>query len=118
MSKPMSNRLLVHSSTLTPAGTVDADGNSTAGTAVNLTKVRVISAKQNAMTALGESKNDKLVLIFDCKASLPLGTTFKANDLVTYPVTDGIQYTIRSVDARCSNSSVTDYYRVNLTDGN
>jgi hypothetical protein len=103
--------LLIHSATLTPAGAPDADGNATPGTAVNLSKVRVMMAKQNAMTALGDAKDDELIMYFDCKASLPAGTTFKADDVITF---SSVNYKVRKVSTHYSVNQQPEYYKVAL----
>lgn len=79
----MSSAILTHSATLYPyTGTVNSV--KTYGAAVNLTSVRVRSVKQVGMTSLGEMKNDKFLLSFDCVNSAPFGTTFKANDKIVF----------------------------------
>jgi hypothetical protein len=85
-------------------------GGANYDTKVVLTKVRVNKAKQMLMTALGEAKNDKLVLFYDCVLSLPAGTTFKADDKIVY---NSIDYRVREViEAR--NESTIHHYKLAL----
>lgn len=83
LSSPVSLGLLIHSATLYPyTGTVNSV--KTYGAAVNLTQVRFTSVKQDAMTSLGEMKNDKFKMTFDSANSAPSGTLFKVNDKIVY----------------------------------
>lgn len=83
MSNPIPRRLLVHSCTLTPyAGTVNSV--KTYGTAVALTFVRFEPVKQNAMTSLGEMKNDCFTLFLDCVNSRPAGIVPAMGDKITF----------------------------------
>lgn len=107
----ISGGLLIHSAVLTPQGTPDADGNSTPGTAVTLERVRVQVAKQNAMTALGDAKNDALYLYYDCTLSDPSGQTFAINDKVTF---SGDAYKIRRVEPHYAMSGDIELYKVVL----
>lgn len=116
MSKGLSNKLLVHSASLEVAGVKDAYGNITYGTAIALTKVRVVRVKETEKTSLGDSKDDKLKLLFDNTKSLPSGTTFSKGDRITF---DSDKYIVRDSTSPCGDSSTPVYYRVKLvTDGN
>lgn len=103
--------LLVHSATYTPQGAPDADGNVTPGTAVTLEQVRVQMAKQNAMTALGDAKDDELYLYFDCKLSKPIGQTFEVNGVVTF---SSVDYRIRRVEPHYATSGTVELYKAVL----
>lgn len=83
MSNPIPRRLLVHSGTLAPY-TGTANSAKTYGTTVTLKNVRFEPVKQNAMTSLGEMKNDRFLMFFDCKSSLPAGTVPAVNDKLTF----------------------------------
>jgi hypothetical protein len=85
-------------------------GGASYGAKVVLTKVRVNKAKQMLMTALGEAKNDKLVLFYDCVLSLPTGTTFKTDDKIVY---NSVDYRVREViEAR--SESIIHHYKLAL----
>lgn len=112
MSEPISVGLLVHSATLYARTADDAYGKPTwSSTAVNLTRVRVTHAKQTLATSLGEAKNDKLVLIYDCVNSLPAGTTFGERDKIVY---GGMSYIVREVSDPSGDASTPHHYRLAL----
>ena len=83
MSAPIPLRMLPHSISLEPfAATVGS--NPTYGEPIILTHVRLEPFKQNIITALGEAKNDKMILFIDCKMSAPRGTVPVKKDRVTF----------------------------------
>lgn len=83
MSNPIPRRLLIHSGTLAPyTGTVNS--LKTYGAAVTLEHVRFDPVKQNAMTSLGDMKNDRFTLFFDCVNSRPAGTVPAVGDKITF----------------------------------
>ena len=91
MSAPIPRRLLPDTGTYTPyAGTVNS--KKTYGTALPMTYIRAEVVKQNAMTSLGDMKNDKITVFYDCVNSTPSGITFKADDKITV---GGVDYTVR-----------------------
>ena len=73
---------------------MDARGKKTFETAQTLVYIRCEVAKQNAFTALGDYRNDKLVLFYDCNNSLPADIVFTAEDVVTF---NNVDYTVRDV---------------------
>jgi len=81
-----------HSATYKKLTGLDAWGKKTYATSVTLNYIRIERAKKNALTALGEQKNDSLVLFFDCVNSLPVGTSFSPGDVITFGTQD---YTVR-----------------------
>lgn len=111
MSSPISESLLVHTATLNPKASEDDYGNPVAGTPVTLTKVRVSRISYSPVTAMGESVNDRLTLIFDCINSLPAGTIFKEGDTVTY---NSVTYKVREVGTPSGDESSIHHYRVVL----
>lgn len=83
MSAPIPARLLKHSCTIEPfAATVGSVP--TYGAAVTLEHVRIEPFKQNIITALGEAKNDKMILFIDCHMTTPKGTIPHKKDRVTF----------------------------------
>lgn len=110
MSNPISLTILTHSATLYPY-TNTVNSVKTYGTAVNLTQVRVRSVKQNAMTSLGEMKNDKFLLTYDCVNSLPLATTFKAQDKIVYGAST---LAVRAVTTATGDGDTPHHYEVSL----
>ena len=112
MSQPISPALLVHSATLYSRTGDDDYGNPAwSATAVSLTRVRLTRAKQTIAGALGEASKDRLVLIFDCTNSLPVGTTFKARDKIVY---GGETFLVRDVYDPSGDSTAAHHYRVAL----
>lgn len=91
MSAPIPRRLLPHNAKYKPySGTVSSVKQY--GEEVDLEFVRIEPVKQNAMTALGDMKNDRVNLFYDCVNSRPIGLEFKVNDVVTF---GGVAYTVR-----------------------
>lgn len=79
----ISKGILSESATLYPyTGTVNS--GKTYSATVSLTNVRFVSIRQNAMTSLGDMKNDKYKMYFDCANSAPIGTTFKKDDKIVF----------------------------------
>lgn len=110
MSSPIPRRLLPHKASYAAyAGTVNSV--KTYSTAVDLSFVRFESVKQNAMTSLGDMKNDRYLLIIDCINSRPLGVFPKALDKVAF---DGATLTVRKVTACYGDGAAVHHYEVNL----
>jgi hypothetical protein len=84
MIPPIPRAVLNQSATLYPFLTTSAAGLKTYGTTVSLSSLAVFPVKQNAMTSLGEMKNDLYLMVFDTVNSLPAGTTFKMKDKIVY----------------------------------
>lgn len=109
MSKAIPVRLLPHNATLEPyLGTVNSLPNY--GPAVTLLHVRFEPVKQNAMTSLGDMKNDRFLLIFDCLNSLPAGTVFAIKDRITF---NGATLSARKVTPCYGDSAAVHHYEVN-----
>jgi hypothetical protein len=85
-------------------------GGASYDTKVVLTKVRITKTRQMLMTALGEAKNDKAILFFDCVISQPAGTTFKSNDKIVW---EEVSYLVRE-DGTARAESQNHHYRVAL----
>jgi hypothetical protein len=84
MSKPIPVSLLRNTGTLeTYIKTVNGLAQY-APVATTLTRVRFQPVKQNAMTALGDMKNDRFTLFIDCVNSLPKGTVPAKKDRITF----------------------------------
>ena len=111
MSEPISLALLVHSAEYYPCTGDDSYGNATYGTRSDLTRIRIGRAKAVLMTALGEAKNDKLILNYDCVNSLPAGVVFKHSDKIVY---GGVTYYVREASDPSGDSSAIHHYRVAL----
>jgi len=108
VSNPIPRRLLIHSATLAPY--VSPGPPVVYGTAVTLTHVRLEPVKQNAMTSLGDMKNDRFLLFFDCKNSLPVGRTFSMKDRITF---GGQALSVRKVTPCYGDDSTVHHYEVN-----
>jgi hypothetical protein len=108
MSKPISRLMLVHSATLNAyIGTVNSV--KTYGTNQALTFVRLEPTKQNAMTSLGDMKNDRFTLFYDCVNSRPLAVSFAIGDKITF---GGSVLFVRKAAACYADSSSTHHWEV------
>ena len=109
MVKAIPVRLLPHSGTYEPyTGTVGSV--KTYGALVTMYRVRFEPVKQNAMTSLGDMKNDRFLLIYDCHNSQPEALTFKANDRIVYA---GITLSVRKATSFFADSGEVHHYEVN-----
>ena len=110
MSSAIPRRLLVHSASLYPyTGTVNSV--KTYGASVAMKFVRFEPVKQNAMTSLGEMKNDTFVMVFDCRNSTPVGTTFKTNDKIVFGTST---LAVRKVASGVDDTSSAHHLEVSL----
>lgn len=112
MTSPIPRNVLTHTATLKKRASVDARGKATYATGVSLFYVRIEKAKKNALTALGEQKNDSLILFYDLVNSYPLAQTFTPMDVVTY---NGQDYTVRECVEEFSDMGTAHHYEVALT---
>lgn len=102
-------RLLPHSGTYEPyTGTVGSV--KTYGALVTMYRVRFEPVKQNAMASLGDMKNDRFLLIYDCQNSQPGGLAFKVNDRITYV---GMTLVVRKATPFFAGSNDVHHYEVN-----
>lgn len=108
MSRPISLRALKHTCTLEPYSGMVA-GAPTYGASVTLSRVRLEPVKHNALTGLGEMKDDKFILFFDTRNSLPSGQTFAKKARVTF---DSIALTIREIVPCYGDSASVHHYEV------
>jgi len=109
MSKAIPVRLLPHTATLEHyLGTVNSVP--TYAAAVTLFHVRLEPVQQNAMTSLGDMKNDRYLLFFDCVNSLPAGMSFTVKDRITF---NGTTVSVRKVTPCYGDSSAIHHYEVN-----
>lgn len=110
MAQPIPRRLLPHSATYTPFLGMVAS-KKTYGTPAALSFVRLVPVKQNAITSLGDMKNDRFTLYYDCANSLPAGISFKAGDLVEFV---GSTATVRAVAPIYADSPSVHHVEVQL----
>lgn len=108
---PIPRSLLPHTATLKKATGVDARGKPTYADDVTLNYIRFETARKNALTALGEQRNDLGVLFFDMQNSLPAGTTFAVNDQVIF---EGRTFTVREVTPEYTVYGNPHHYEVAL----
>jgi len=111
VSEPISEAILVHSAEYYPYTGDDAYGSPAYGTKVDLTKIRISRARSVYINSLGEAKEDKLILNFDCVNSRPTGTTFKHLDKIIY---GGVSYLVRVSDDPSGDATAAHHYRVSL----
>lgn len=64
--------VLIHSATYAHYTGTDRSGEKTYGAEQTLQFVRFEVSKQNALTALGDQKNDRYTMYYDCENSLPV----------------------------------------------
>ena len=110
MSSPIPRRLLPHKAVLSVyEGTV----NSVKSYAdpVDISFVRFEAVKQTAMTGLGESKNDRYIMFFDCVNSRPLGIAPKKLDKIEF---DGAALVVRVVTACYGRGESVHHYEAQL----
>jgi hypothetical protein len=110
-TKAIPRAMLPHTATYKKLTGIDGRGNKTYATGVALAYVRFESAKKNAFTALGEQKNDRAIMFFDCVNSYPVGTAFATGDVLTYSSQD---YEVREVIKECAFDSNPHHYEVML----
>lgn len=92
--KPIPRKYLEHSISHEVRTGIDADGNGTYATAVDVFFVRCDPVKSWVNASNGEMKDDKLTLYYDCVNSDPPGLTFTKGDRETY---NGAAYVVREV---------------------
>lgn len=63
-------------------------------TKVSLSYVRIEPITATSLQNLGELKDTKLLMFYDCKNSLPVSQVFSELDKITY---NGVDYIVRSV---------------------
>ena len=107
---PIPRSILPHSATLKKPGEPDARGKVTY-TESTLNYIRFETARKNALTSLGEQRNDLGVLFFDVQNSLPSGTTFAVNDQVIF---EGRTFTVREVTPEYTVHGNPHHYEVAL----
>lgn len=112
MSRPIPRRLLVHSGTLKHRTGVDQYNKPTYAADVALTNVRFEPVKATALQALGEMKDDKMLMFFDCVNSSPVGTTFAQMDRIVF---GDLTLTVRMVEPVYGDSAAVHHYEVSLT---
>lgn len=88
--------LLTDSATLYQRLSIDEYGNATYSGAIEITSVRVDPVQATGLDNLGEMKDDRLVLFYDCYNSNPGNVVFKALDKI---VIAGEEYIIREVSS-------------------
>ena len=84
MIPPIPRGILNQAATLYPFSSTTSGNIKVYGTTVSLSCIAMFPAKQNAMTSLGEMKNDLYLMVFDVANSLPAGTSFKVKDKIVY----------------------------------
>ena len=108
---PIPRNLLPHSGTYKRLTGLDARGKKTFASDVSVSYVRHEKAKQNALTAFGEQKNDLLLLFYDCMNSYPAGIVPVPGDVFVF---DGQEYTVRSSTPEYTVYGMPHHYEVNL----
>lgn len=73
--------------------------------------VRFETAKKNALTALGEQRNDEGVLFYDEVSSVPTGVVFTPGDKVVF---HGVSYVVRDVSSEYAERATRHHQEVYL----
>ena len=76
--------ILYQAATLYPFVSTTSGNVKVYGTTASLSNIAMFPAKQNAMTSLGEMKNDLYLMVFDSANSLPAATSFKVKDKIVF----------------------------------
>jgi len=112
MSQPIPARLLRHTATLYPFVSQPPGGAAVYGAAVNLERIYIEPVDQNAMTSLGEMKNDTLKIFVDTRNSIPAAQTFKPKDkIVAFGLTGSIR---KAVPVRSALSPDIHHWELNI----
>lgn len=107
--------VLVHSATYERCTGVSRNGQEEYEKAVALSFVRFEPVKQTEVQGLGEQRNDRFKLFYDCVNSLPVGLTFSTNDRVTY---NGEQFRVRIAQPFFTVRSVPHHVEIALVGSN
>jgi hypothetical protein len=99
MIRPIPINLLIHKC-IYKSVLIDKYGNTTEVQS-ELKRVRFEPFKQTTFTSLGESKNDKMLMFYDCQNSRPKDFNFKELDRIVFK---GIEFTIRAISEEYDNS--------------
>lgn len=109
MSKPIPRRMLPHVAVLSPyIGTIASVRQY--GTDIDLSFVRFEPVRQTALTSLGDSKNDRFTMYYDCINSMPRGTVPKQFDKISFQF---MMLTVRYVKPCYGDRAGVHHYEVN-----
>lgn len=108
---PIPRSLLPHTASLKKVTGLDARGKPTYAEDVTLSYVRFETARKNALTALGEQRNDLGLLFFDVQNSHPAETVFSVNDQIEFGERT---FTIREVTPEYTVYGKPHHYEVAL----
>jgi hypothetical protein len=94
--RPIPRIALPHSIVWYKRTGVDATNKATYAKGVKISFVRCEPMKQTAMKSLGEMKDDKITLFYDCVNSSPVGLVMSLGDKVEVGI-GGNSFTVRTV---------------------
>lgn len=92
MLPPIPRDILIHSATKYTT-TKDRYGKETISASAPITFIRCEPVSEWKQANIGEMKDDKLLMFYDCVNSLPAGLSFAKGDKVEF---NGQDYTVRS----------------------
>ena len=93
--RPIPRAILTHSISHAARVSVDQYNKPTYATPATVVNyVRCEPVKASALKALGDMKDDKLTVYYDCANSSPAGIVFKELDRIIF---GGVYYTIRTI---------------------
>jgi hypothetical protein len=102
--------VLIHTITHSARVSVDEFNLPTFGTPQEIKYVRMEPSKETSLTGLGEMKNDKYLMFYDCVNSYPVGRSFKEHDRVVY---NGLTLFIRKI-RECPGERAMHHYEISL----
>lgn len=112
MSQPIPARLLRHSAVLYPFVSQAPGQAAVYGTAINLERIYIEPVNQNAMSSLGEMKNDTLKIFVDVVNSVPAGQSFKPKDkIVAFGLTGSVR---KASPVRSALSPAIHHWELNI----
>lgn len=103
--------MLPHTVTLTKKTGVNTKGQPTYSAPVTIRFVRYETAKKNALTALGDQRNDTGLLFYDERNSVPSGVVFTPGDKVSF---GGASFVVRDVSFEYADLATKHHQEVAL----
>lgn len=110
MSSPIPRRLLPHYATVDRYSSTGRSGPVYGGS-VELECIRIEPVNQNALSSLGDAKNDRFLMFIDSKNSRPVGFVPVIKDRVTF---QGQAMVVRTITPFYGSGSSVHHYEVRL----
>jgi hypothetical protein len=110
MSSPIPRRLLPHTATVERYIGTNKNGP-VYGEPIDLENIRVVPVKQNALSSLGDAKNDRFLVFIDCKNSKPVQFVLAIKDRLTF---QGQVMAVRTISPFYGTGREVHHYEVRL----